>query len=186
MQNRKLKSAALLLLRYFQLSRNEFIFVCFLAAAALVGYVIGLFKPAGSLNPQPDPIRDRAFAQITSMRDSTGPDAARRKDSLAGIVLGDTARVGQINARASELRAKLGSNGPRGSSKAKPTAKIDLNRASLKELMTLPRVGPSTGRKIIAYRERHNGFKTIDEIKKIKGIGKKTFEKMKRFIIVVN
>jgi competence protein ComEA len=48
----------------------------------------------------------------------------------------------------------------------------------------LPGVGESTAEKIIKYRETHNGFKKIENIMKVKGIGKKKFDKLKEYIYV--
>jgi len=64
--------------------------------------------------------------------------------------------------------------------------KIDLNTASLEELMTLPKIGSSTAKRIIEYRKIHSGFKSIEEITRVKGIGQKTFEKIKEIITVGN
>ncbi|MBM4158849.1 MAG: helix-hairpin-helix domain-containing protein, partial [Ignavibacteria bacterium] len=61
---------------------------------------------------------------------------------------------------------------------------ININTASKSELMLLPGVGEATAEKIIKYREEHNGFKQIEEIMEVKGIGIKKFEKMKLYIIV--
>lgn len=56
---------------------------------------------------------------------------------------------------------------------------ININTATESELTKLPRVGASTAKKIIEYREKHGKFKTIDELKNVSGIGEKTFEKLK-------
>jgi competence ComEA-like helix-hairpin-helix protein len=56
--------------------------------------------------------------------------------------------------------------------------KISLNSSSKAELMRIPNVGAATANKIIEYRDAHK-FKSIDEIKNIKGIGEKKFDKMK-------
>lgn len=61
---------------------------------------------------------------------------------------------------------------------------ININSASLEELDVLPGIGPAYAQKIIDYREANGGFKTIDEIQNVKGIGPKTFEKMKDQITV--
>lgn len=61
--------------------------------------------------------------------------------------------------------------------------KINLNTATVGQLDTLPGIGPAYATAIIAYREQHP-FKTIEEIKDIKGIGDKTFEKLVNLITI--
>ena len=60
---------------------------------------------------------------------------------------------------------------------------ININKASIDELVKLPGVGKVTAKKIISYRSDHK-FETIEDIIKVKGIGQKKFEKMKDFIKV--
>lgn len=56
---------------------------------------------------------------------------------------------------------------------------ININTASKEELKKLPSVGDVTADKIIAYREKNGGFKTIEELKKVDRIGESTFNKLK-------
>lgn len=59
-------------------------------------------------------------------------------------------------------------------------AKVNLNQASVKELSTvLTGIGQSKAEAIVAYREKHGGFKDLNDLLKVKGIGKKTLEKNK-------
>lgn len=58
--------------------------------------------------------------------------------------------------------------------------KVNINTADIEGLKKIDGVGDSKAKKIIEYREKNGGFKSIDEIKNISGIGEKTFEKMKR------
>jgi len=65
---------------------------------------------------------------------------------------------------------------------AQSTAKININTASLDQLTTLPRVGPTIGARIISFREEHGGFEKVEELMNVKGIGQKTFERLKTMI----
>lgn len=61
---------------------------------------------------------------------------------------------------------------------------ININTASLEELQKINGVGEVKAKSIIEYREKNGGFKSIDEMKNIEGIGDKTFEKMKDKITI--
>ena len=62
-------------------------------------------------------------------------------------------------------------------------AKIDLNRATMEQLHTLKGIGDKKAVAILEYRKEHN-FTKIEDIMKVKGIGKKMFEKIKSEIEV--
>ena len=64
------------------------------------------------------------------------------------------------------------------------TGLININKASSEELQLLPRIGPATAKKILNYREANGPFQDISDIKKVKSIGPKTFEKIKEHITV--
>ena len=62
--------------------------------------------------------------------------------------------------------------------------KININTADATELDKLPGIGPTKAGDIIAYRETKGSFKTIEDLKDVKGIGDKTFENLKDLVTV--
>lgn len=64
------------------------------------------------------------------------------------------------------------------------TGIVNINTASLGELDTLPGIGPAYAQAIINYRTTNGPFIRIEDIEKVKGIGPKTFEKMKSRITI--
>ena len=56
---------------------------------------------------------------------------------------------------------------------------VDINRANMEELETLPGVGPSTAEAIINFREENGPFKTIEDLMLVPGIKEGRFERMK-------
>ena len=61
---------------------------------------------------------------------------------------------------------------------------LDLNRASAEDLCFIPGIGDPLGREIVAYRERRRAFRSVEELKNVKGIGDKKFESIKTFLMV--
>ena len=61
---------------------------------------------------------------------------------------------------------------------------INLNTASEKELQELPGIGPAMSARIIEYRETNGPFQSIEDVKKVRGIGNAKFEKMKDKVTV--
>ena len=63
-------------------------------------------------------------------------------------------------------------------------AVVDINAANQEELQTLKGIGAKKAADIIAYREAHGGFKDVEELLNVKGVGKATLEKLRSEIAV--
>ena len=63
--------------------------------------------------------------------------------------------------------------------KNEANGKVSLNNATLDDLMTLDGIGEKKAQAIIDYRNKNNGFKTIEELLEVDGIGSTTYEKIK-------
>lgn len=61
---------------------------------------------------------------------------------------------------------------------------VELNTASAAELRTLPGVGERTAERIIEYREEHGGFEKIEDLMNVRGIGERTFLRLRPLVRV--
>ncbi|WHY90590.1 helix-hairpin-helix domain-containing protein [Neobacillus cucumis] len=81
--------------------------------------------------------------------------------------------------------AALAGGGQTGSTGgALSNTKVDLNKSDATQLQTLPGIGLAKAAAILEYRETSGGFKTVEDLKNISGIGDKTFEKLKDLVEV--
>jgi len=68
-----------------------------------------------------------------------------------------------------------------------PTGKdsrININKASVEELVELPRVGQAVAKRIVLYRQENGPFKKVEDIKSVRGIGDKVFDQIRSIIRV--
>ncbi|MGW0609829.1 helix-hairpin-helix domain-containing protein [Streptomyces sp. NPDC002788] len=74
--------------------------------------------------------------------------------------------------------------GPAGAAAAgaAPAAPVSLNTATLDQLDTLPGVGPVLAQHIIGYRTQHGGFRSVDELREVNGIGDRRFADLRNLV----
>lgn len=63
-------------------------------------------------------------------------------------------------------------------------SKVNINTASYNELLTIKGIGPVLAERIISYRIQKGRFLALDELREVKGIGAKTFEKIKPYLTI--
>lgn len=128
-------------------------------AFLLVTFVIGcgiLFYRKRLPPPPVNPAEIEKFREyVTALHDSTRPDSA------AGAATDATAIAGS----------------------GQPGA-INVNTATVDELMDVPGVGKVIATRIIDYRDQHGPFKRIEDLTNVKGIGKKKLEDLSKALVI--
>jgi len=66
--------------------------------------------------------------------------------------------------------------------KPAPSAKVNINTASVQQLTALPGVGAKLAARIVEYRQKSGSFKSIQELMNVSGVGEKNFEKIQSYL----
>jgi comEA protein len=150
------------LLSFFQhtlgFTRNEMAVVLVLSGTFLIGVAIRWYDPDSANG-----------AELREQFDYSASDSAF-------LELSKSEAQSPAPPLDSVLEEKSGSHGS--------VRRINLNRATMAELMRLPGIGPAYAERILRYRQDHGGFRSVGEMRRIKGIGKKKFEQLLPLITV--
>ncbi len=68
--------------------------------------------------------------------------------------------------------------------KKPPLKPVNINLATAEELQQVPGIGPATAAKIVQMRKSYGAFKSVDDLRSIRGIGPKRLEKMRPYLTV--
>jgi competence protein ComEA len=136
--------------------------------------------------------RDAAAGELSAERSLTASDQQASRTRPIPFSLEDTMRMtlvivlalcGTILSASPALASSTEQQAPAAAQTAgKPT--INLNTATIDQLETLPGIGQKTAERIIEYRTKSGGFKRIEDLMNVKGIGEKSFLKLKPLVSV--
>jgi competence protein ComEA len=79
-----------------------------------------------------------------------------------------------------------GSERTTSAAKASSSGPLNLNTATVAQLEALPGIGKSVAERILQYREKSGGFKKVEDLMNVRGIGEKSFLKLKPLITVTS
>jgi competence protein ComEA len=140
--------------------------------------------------PVPTPLLVHVSGQVAHPGLVSLPAGARVIDAVAAAG-GPTgsADQGAVNlaARVTDgqqvVVPKRGAAPPGTTPTAGAAAPISLGSATAEQLETLPRIGPALAARIIAYRDAHSGFASVDDLGEVGGIGPKTLAGLKDLVV---
>jgi competence protein ComEA len=156
---------------WFQFTRREQAVVLCLLALVVAGMGVRVYRSFGSA-VQTD-FNEQAFrAAVEKLRVVQDSLAVARADSLRQdpemAPSTETAAVQPLRHEPKKIVS-----GP-----------LDINTASAADLAQLPRIGPRMAERIVAYRQERGAFTAVDDLRNVKGIGEKTFEKLRPLVKV--
>ncbi len=155
------------------------------AAAPAVVHVVGAVRRPGVYQlHEGQRVRDavRRAGGATAAADLQALNLAAKVADAQQIVVPARAAVPTVGAGGAA--AVEGGAPPAATAGPGPTAKVNLNTATAEQLDTLDGVGPATAAKIIAYRTEHGGFRSIDDLGQVAGIGPKRLEALRDQVAV--
>jgi competence protein ComEA len=68
--------------------------------------------------------------------------------------------------------------------KGGPVSKVNINTATVDQLTAVPGIGPKLAARIVEYRQKAGGYKSVQEVLNVKGIGEKSFEKLQPHLTI--
>ena len=129
-------------------------------------------KPGIYIFRVPPTLRE-AIEKADGMKEAVHPE---------GEVFSELLETGTSVTLVEESHVKLGRMGP--DKLLVFSIPLDINRISMEDFCLVPGIGDSLAREIAAYRERRKGFRSVSELKNVKGIGEKKYESLKRYFVV--
>lgn len=161
----------------------KIVLISFLALVILAGTFVVFWQVQ-----KQNPTKNEASAENDQLKQQLD-DLNKKIDSLNQAVAEaksqqTTTTSTSVSKSTSTVKGASSSSGSSSQPSESVSSKVNLNSASASQLDTLPGIGTTYAQRIIDYRNANGGFKTIDEIQNVKGIGPATFGKMKDLITI--
>ncbi len=154
-----------------------------LAGLALIGYV--LLEPAGSDEAFGwEPVTEEARLAVERPDGAPSASVSPQPASSEANAAPAAASHPDLSAGSSPSPVASGDSPRQADQRPASGGLLDLNRASAAELDNLPGIGPSKANAIVAHRERHGPFRTVDQLLEVKGIGPKLLERLRPLVTV--
>ncbi|MGG1516239.1 helix-hairpin-helix domain-containing protein [Paenibacillus oryzisoli] len=172
---------------------------------AVLGFVFGIVIPfvrGGSSGGYTGliPLNTQMQAALVEQTGTAGQKAANETRTAASPAAGALKPAGEARSEAEHgatPAAQEKAPPPTSPASASPSIQpspqsiaqstlLDLNTATLEQLDSLPGVGPSKAKAIQDYRNQKGKFKRLEELKEVKGIGDKIFEKLRPYLYVAD
>jgi competence protein ComEA len=162
------------------------------AAVAVAASVLLVWWLLSGRPKTSEPVAPLALASTSS---AGSPTAAASGAPLIVDVVGKVRQPGIVTlpkgSRVYEVLVGLEAAEPGATAPGSPSgepgpggAKVNLNTATLEQLDTLPGVGPVTAQAILAWRESHGRFASVDDLLDVKGIGDATLAELRELVVV--
>ena len=156
------------------LSSKEMLVIGFLAATFTAGVII---KYSGCRTPQEYDYSETDKNFETKLKSTFEELKQSTPDSSSKL------RAQELKLLADSLGIEI-EQSTREKTRIKPGVKLNLNTSTAAELETLPGIGRVMAERIVEYRGSRGGFKTLNELKDVNGIGDKKFDDIKDFITI--
>jgi comEA protein len=149
-----------------------------LGALAIIGALTLGSLPAsakGTKASRPSVLLTKTDSRISAAhskktKSQTSPSHAK-KDGNQGVPATRTKKAANQDTAAQPKKAKKADK-----AKALDGTKVNINTATAEEFARLPHVGAKAAQRIVEYRSAHASFKSVDELRNVKGIGPKVLE----------
>ncbi|MFC8447822.1 helix-hairpin-helix domain-containing protein [Kitasatospora sp. NPDC057223] len=140
-------------------------------------------EPGRGAGPEPAVVVVDIAGRVPSPGVRALPAGSRVADALrvAGGALPDTdtKQLNLARVLTDGEQVLVGEPAPPPSGGPAPGSPVSLNHATPEQLDTLPGVGPTLAQRIIAFRQAHGSFRSLDQLRQVSGIGARTYDEMK-------